>query len=376
MERLGIFVFYDRNGIVSEYVKYLLIRLKVVVTYQIVIVNGLLQPESGKVFLKMADKLVIRDNKGFDAGAYKDIFQNYLTEAELKKYDEIVLCNDSFYGPFFSFIEVWNRMKNSHADFWGFTRHPKGVFEDKTSFPAHIQSYFLTIKKSLFLNKEFHQFWEQEVDYEKEFIDAIKGFEIKFTQYFENKGFTSMALTEIPGYNYVTTQFNENPYLLNSYELISERIIPVLKRKSLLLSNNYLKKALQAYDYICEKTSYPEQLIINHIRRLNREGHWCDGWDLEKLEQFYLQHKKLYIYGAGQWGNILQSYFEYRRWTVSGIFVSQDENITGPEQVFHSDILEDTDGIVIALGKKNVKSVVDKLRDVLQEQQLFFPNYK
>lgn len=376
MKRLGIFVFYDSNGIISEYVKYLLEKLKCVIAYQIVIVNGLLQPESKKILLQISDKLLIRENKGFDAGAYKDIFQNYLTIAELNNYDEIVLCNDSFYGPFYSFTEVWNRMKNSHADFWGLTRHPKGVFEDGSPFPSHIQSYFLTIKRPLFLSNEFQKFWRFEIEYESKFIDAVKGFEIKFTQYFEKKGFTSMTLSEIPGYNYITTQYNENPYLSNSYELVSERIIPVLKRKSLLLSNRYLEKALHAYEYICEKTSYPEHLISDHIRRLNREGHWCDGWDLEKLELFYLQHRKLYIYGAGQWGHVLQSYFEYRGWTVAGIFVSQGENIIGSEQVFHSDILDDTDGIVIALGKKNMNLVVDKLKKNLTERQLFIPNYK
>lgn len=360
----------------SEYVKYLLSQLKSVISYQVVVVNGLLQSESKEILLQLADKLLIRENKGFDAGAYKDIFQNYIFEAELKKYDEIVFCNDSFYGPLFPFTEVWDRMEDSRADFWGITRHPKGMFGDGSLFPAHIQTYFLTIKKSLFLSYEFQKFWEQEVDYESQFVDVIKNFEIKFTNYFEEKGFNSIVLSELPGYDQVIAHYNENPYMAYSYELISQRIIPVLKRKSLLLSHNYLKKALQAYEYISKKTAYPEQLIVDHIRRLNREGHWCDGWDLEQLEKFYLQHKKVYIYGAGQWGNILQTYFEYRKWAVAGVLVSQDKDIIGSEQVFHPDILEITDGIVVALGKKNVKPVADKLRKVLEEQQLFIPTYK
>ena len=76
MERLGILVFYDKNGIFSEYIEYLLIALKEVVTYQIVIVNGFIQLESEKKLSRISDEVLIRENKGFDAGAYKDIFQD------------------------------------------------------------------------------------------------------------------------------------------------------------------------------------------------------------------------------------------------------------------------------------------------------------
>ena len=49
MKRLGIFVFFDRKGIVSQYIEYLLAELKSVITYQIIVVNGLLQPSSKEV---------------------------------------------------------------------------------------------------------------------------------------------------------------------------------------------------------------------------------------------------------------------------------------------------------------------------------------
>lgn len=376
MQRLGIFVFYDQHGIVSKYVEYLLISLKEIVCYQIVVINGILQEESKNIFLRIADKIYIRENVGFDAGAYKDIFQHFLLTTKLEDYDEIVLCNDSFYGPIFPFSEIWNKIKKYKVDFWGLTRHPGGVFGDGCFFPAHIQSYFLVIRRSLFLSSEFQHFWNNEVTYGKQLIDAVKGFEIKFTEYFEKNGFIGVALTDLLEYSDITVYYNENPYQVYSYELISKRICPVLKRKSLLLTDSYFDKAFGAYRYICEKTSYPEQLIVDHIKRLNREDNWCKGWDLERLERFYLQHKAVYIYGAGQWGKILQTYFNCRKWIVSGILISEGETIVGSEQVFHPDILAVTDGIVIALGKKNVKSVADNLRKVLTEQQLYIPDYK
>lgn len=376
MKRLGIFVFFDRNGVVSEYVEYLLAALKTVISFQIVVVNGQLQPRSEKVLLRMANKLLIRDNRGFDAGAYKDIFQNDLTESELKKYDEIVLCNDSFYGPIFPFTEVWKRMEHVQADFWGITRHPGGLFNHKNPFPAHIQSYFLVIKKRLFLAGEFRRFWEEEIAYETEFQSVVENFEIKFTYYFEEKGFISAAMSELPGYDYVTTAYNENPYLVHSFELISKKIIPVLKRKRLLLCHGYLEDAIQAYEYVCKQTDYPEHLIKSHLQRLSADGNWEDEWDLVKLEAFYRQHKKVYLYGAGGWSKRLLTYFQYRGWETAGILVSEGETIMRAEQVFSPDLLADTDGIVVALGDKHVKAVAEKLRAVLREDQLFIPAYK
>lgn len=376
MERLGILVFYDKNGIFSEYIEYLLIALKEVVTYQIVIVNGFIQLESEKKLSRISDEVLIRENKGFDAGAYKDIFQNYLTIDKLKKYNEIIMCNDSFYGPFFPFSELWKRMKEYRVDFWGFTRHPEGIFGDGTFISSHIQSYFLIIKKSLFLSRKFQAFWNEEVNYETELIDVIKKFEIRFTTYFEEKGFVGMALTDLPEYAYINIQYNENPYLSGCYELITQGICPVLKRKSLLLFNKDFEKAFQTYKYICENTNYPEYLIKDHIWRLNREGNWCNGWNIEKLEKFYVQHRKVYIYGAGQWGRIIQNYFQAHRWNIAGVFVSAGENIVGSEQVFRTGILKEMDGIVIALGKNNLQLVIEKLEKSLSKQQMFIPDYK
>ncbi len=376
MKRLGIFVFFDRKGIVSQYIEYLLAELKSVITYQIIVVNGLLQPSSKEVLLRMADKLVIRENKGFDAGAYKDMFQRYVTPRELEKYDEIVLCNDSFYGPFFPFTEVWGRMEQSQADFWGFTRHPGGIFKNEKPFPAHIQSYFLTIKKSLFLNYEFQRFWDKEIAYETDIQSVVENFEIKFTHYFEGKGFISAAMSELPGYDCIEADYNENPYLVHSFELISRNVIPVLKRKRLLLCHGHIEDALQAYEYVCKKTRYPEDLIKDHLQRLSKDGSWEDEWDLVKLEEFYRQHRNIYLYGAGTWGMRLQKYFQYRGWNVAGVFVSEGERKVGSEQIFDPDMLTDTDGIVVALGEKHVKTVVKRLKTVLTEEHLFIPDYK
>ena len=97
--RLAIFVFYDEDGIVDKYVEYLLLNLAKQVQRTIVVVNGKINDISRKKLEVYTPEIYIRENKGYDAGAYKDILTKYLSLNEIKQFDEIVLLNDTFYGP-------------------------------------------------------------------------------------------------------------------------------------------------------------------------------------------------------------------------------------------------------------------------------------
>lgn len=70
--RLGIFLFYDAAGVVDDYVTFLLADLRRVLTELIVIANGVVQDEGRKRLSRFADAFVVRENRGFDAGAWKE----------------------------------------------------------------------------------------------------------------------------------------------------------------------------------------------------------------------------------------------------------------------------------------------------------------
>ena len=99
MKRLGIFVFYDKAGIVDGYVTYLLSQMKSVLCRLIVVSNVQLNQKEKSKLLDYADEYFERENKGFDAGAYKDTLCNFIGWNEVKKYDELLLFNDTFYAP-------------------------------------------------------------------------------------------------------------------------------------------------------------------------------------------------------------------------------------------------------------------------------------
>ena len=103
--RCGIFLFYDRDGIVDDYILYMLKDLRQNLSYLLVVCNGEPGEEGLKRLQSESDEVLIRANHGFDVGGYREgLF--YLGFKELQKYDEIVLFNYTFFGGIYPFRNV------------------------------------------------------------------------------------------------------------------------------------------------------------------------------------------------------------------------------------------------------------------------------
>ena len=69
--RLGIFVFYDKDGIADEYNFYFIEELKKQVSRLLVICNGDVEEEAGKRFSRIADEVMMRGNYRISSGLKK-----------------------------------------------------------------------------------------------------------------------------------------------------------------------------------------------------------------------------------------------------------------------------------------------------------------
>ena len=54
-------------------------------------------------FSRYTNEIIIRENSGFNAGAYADVIVKVLDD-EIRDWDELVLCNDIFFGPWLSYV--------------------------------------------------------------------------------------------------------------------------------------------------------------------------------------------------------------------------------------------------------------------------------
>lgn len=123
MRRIGIFCLFSPSGEIDPLMVHTIKSMQEIVEYFIIVVNGSLN--SIDKLRNYADEVVIRKNIGFDIGAYKDIILSPRYNSKIKGSDELVLCNSSFYGPFISFQEIFEKMEKSDSDFWGISSSEK-----------------------------------------------------------------------------------------------------------------------------------------------------------------------------------------------------------------------------------------------------------
>ena len=274
MKRLGIFCTYDSEGIVDDYIVYLLQEAKKVLSWLVVICNGTLTPEGRERLEVLADELHVRPNSGFDIEAWRQaILQK---KNQLADYDELLLFNNSFYGPFYPLAEVFDKMdEKPDADFWGITIH--GQMPDELHIcpygyiPEHLQSYFLVIRSRLLHSKEFFSYWKNS-DEAETFNDAIRFHEVGFTKEFFERGYRYAAYCDTRDWEKIY-DINIDHSIISSEVLLKTYRCPIIKKKAFLVSRehflreNYGDEPRKSLEYIRDNTGYDVGMIWQNLLR-------------------------------------------------------------------------------------------------------------
>lgn len=168
MARLAVLSVYDPDGMIDDYIVYYIDSLKTVADRIVVVVNGRLGAEGEHKLRKAADDIYMRSNTGFDFGAYKDVLLNRMPDRIWDDYRELILCNDTCFGPFVPFEKIFNSMDKRKLEFWSIH------YMDNELLP-HYQSYFMVFSgKALGLIKAF---LEKVVDEKIVDIAYVQGYE-------------------------------------------------------------------------------------------------------------------------------------------------------------------------------------------------------
>src|SRR5574344_1313812 len=170
-KRIGIFFFYDADGVADNYIEYLLNGIVDCLDNLVIVSNGELTREAKALFGKFTQrgarntgKLIIRENTGFDVWAYKAAI-DYLGWEELGCCGELILFNHTIMGPVYPFEEVFDKMDSIETDYWGLNVH-YGISSDLMGspyryIPKHLQSHFLAFRNNVIRSKLFHNYWEK-----------------------------------------------------------------------------------------------------------------------------------------------------------------------------------------------------------------------
>lgn len=269
-----IFCIFDRDGIVDDYVLHLANCLRPYAGNFILVVKGDVQADQSSGLEELADSVIQLDNKGYDFGAYKQVILEYIGWDCLEQYDELLLVNDSCYGPLFPFSELFEEMDARKNDFWGITLQPPiyNGYYSKKILPTHIQSYFLAIEERMLHSEAFRTFWET-AEPSDDYMQTVWNFELRFTEYFSKHGFTYSSYVDAS--DFADGLEETQVYIFfDTYRLISEARCPLLKRKAfttpheVVLTSNQGENAGKTLKYIQESTSYDEGYIIENLIRI------------------------------------------------------------------------------------------------------------
>jgi lipopolysaccharide biosynthesis protein len=180
--RVAVFVHFDRGGEVHDYVLFYLRALREAGFEIVLVSNGKgLTPRALTRVLPLCAAALSRENVGYDFGAYRDGLR-FLGDPS--RFDQVLLANDSVYGPLFDLNDTLARCDDS-ADLWGIT--------DSWSGRYHLQSFFLLLGRAALVSPRFNRFWNDMLLVQsKNWV--IRHYEIGLTQALLRDGLTCTAL--------------------------------------------------------------------------------------------------------------------------------------------------------------------------------------
>jgi len=266
MHRLALYVFWEKNGIVHDHVTWYLNGLKEVAQDIMVIVNGLLSANDRRKLEKLGVDILVRDNIGYDFAAWKAAL-NHKGWAALAKYDEIILCNCSCYGPVYPLSEMFGVMEKRTCDFWGINRQPDApehlVGPKDARFPMteHIQSYFYVFRSNALCAPAFRQWWD-ELEVCPDYWDEIRLHEMRFSPWLELHGLVGDTFMDFEKYKRLSPQGDAN-FNCPDTQLIEDRN-PLVKRRLIFGSSEACRRTLAT---LWQMENFPFLMIVRDMKR-------------------------------------------------------------------------------------------------------------
>lgn len=222
--RLVIYVVYDRRGTVEEFVRYALQGMRGDAAHILAVVNGSLD-DAGRALLEtVTDDILVRSNDGYDIWAHKEGLAHI--GDRIAEFDELLLTNDTWFGPVRPYAPVFERMNSQEVHFWGMTDHewePLNKFTNEGELPYHLQSFWIAVRKEMFLSPDWQAYW-RDLPEMPSYFDAVLKHETQFTKHFQDRGYS--ASVAFASEDYPT----EHPALFNADLLLADGC-PLIKRR-------------------------------------------------------------------------------------------------------------------------------------------------
>lgn len=178
--RLVLFSTFSTDGKIKESLIFYLSKLKEL-NSDIVIIDTSHQsiPSELEKILPFLRHYIWRQNLGYDFGSWKIGISEI---PDWKSYNQILLTNDSIFGPIHPLKPIFEKFDSPDIDIWGLT--------DSYELSYHLMSYFLVFQNKIIQSKEFENFWRSMVFFPttwKKFL--ILAYEVGGYKFWQKFGF-------------------------------------------------------------------------------------------------------------------------------------------------------------------------------------------
>lgn len=302
MRTLGILTIYDSQGIIDNYLLYYARSLKEAVENLIIVINGNIEAEGLHDLYQISDKIIIRENAGYDVGGYKAALEKYGKDYILQ-YDQVVFSNDTCFGPFISFKSIFEYMNQKTGDFWGF----EYIDNDYLSIMG---TFFIVFRRSAM--RDVFNFYIQLDTENMSRNDVVRIAEIGLFNFLVSRNYKFTYYSDIDNYdmyqspNYCTKKC--------SIPLMKKRCFDPVKYKK--------DNCIDLLKYISEQYDYDINFILDTVKRKYgivydldyefrrklqiEEVRLSDNLKtLKEIIDFAQGDKEVYIYGTGMYGKLI-----------------------------------------------------------------------
>lgn len=265
---LCIFSHFDADNIIDDYVVYYLEKIKEL-NCSIIFVStaSKIGPKELSKIEHLVAKIIIKDNIGYDFGAYATGLE---IAKEYSHFNKVILANDSVYGPFSDLMNVLHKMEKEKLDVIGLT--------DNWEYSYHLQSYFIILNRQVLNHPKVENFWHNvPLTNNKKII--IRECEIGFSRMLLRQGFKLGALcsyVDIIVQAIKDKKLPANATLVNYYcnpthyfwdILIYIFDYPFIKIELIKYNPAKIKNVWAWKDVIEGLKLYNVQLALNHLKR-------------------------------------------------------------------------------------------------------------
>ncbi len=293
-DTVAIFAHFDRDKSVERYVEYYLQKLHKSGIDIVFISNSkkLLKDDVDRI-KPFTKKIIIRKGRGRDFASYFLGWELYKEEIK-RKYNYLILCNDSVFGPFdtnrsIKFENIIQKLKQK--DFSGLT--------DSYESGYHVQSYFLMFSKKVFDSEMFNSFWRKYKFFNHKRI-VIDKYEIGLSRCFVKNKIIPYVLCEYSKVVLETIEKIKRKLKQKSQEYDVEYLRNLLN----LLRSGYVNPTHFLWDYLFLNYNFPfikiELLRDNPSRILNIKEYreiikpYTTPEEIELIEEYFKRKSKGY----------------------------------------------------------------------------------